>query len=426
MGAPTHRHVQFFCCHGQVAQPDAGGVVDGVGDGRGRRVDDQFADGFGAEGAVRFIAGDEFDVHLADVLTRRHAVLHEGVVLQVAARRVLDIFCQGHADGLDEAAFGLDFSQGWVDDGAAVDDSVVLDELDRPRFGIDIDRGRAGHVRRRARLGIARFRRFQGHVVHEHGLVAQIFQADGLTALKVRHSLAVEFQIVAVCDVQHFCRPRLHALNQALAGLDDGIAREVRRRRSVGAAVIRRRIRIDAVGDDVIDRAHQAFRCNLGKDRIAARTHVGSADIQGVETVVVDLDGHGRDVDIGNGRALHGRGQTDGADMAVGQNLTRAGIVPAGHFHDPCQTLVEGAAEGRFIEIGRHDLAFTDEVLQAQGDRAHLEGRCQFVDGRFQGVEALRRAVAAVGAGGNGIRIDAGIAEAESVGCVVKGQGFMP
>ena len=105
--------------------------------------------------------------------------------------------------------------------------------------------------------------------------------------------------------------------------------------------------------------------------------------------------------------------------MAVGQDLARAVILPARHLDDPFQAFIQRTAQGRFIEIGRQDLPLADHVLQAQGDRAHVQSRSQFVDGRFQGEQPLSRTVTAISAGRNGIGIDAGIAEAEGFGCIV-------
>ena len=294
------------------------------------------------------------------------------------------------------------------------------------RFRVDVDGSGTGHVRRRTGRRVARFRRFQGDVIHEHGVVAQVLDGDFLPCRQVGDGLAVKFQIVDTGRAEFDGSPFFHALYQALAGLDDGIARKVRRRRRIGAAVIRRRIRIDAIGDDVVDRAEKTFRSNLGQDSITARPHIGSADIEGIEAVVVDLDGDRGDVDVGNARPLHGRSDADSPDMAIGQDLTRAVVVPAGHLDHPFQALVEGTAQGRFIEISRHDLSLTDQVLQAQGHRTHVQGCCQFIDGRFQGKQALGRTVTAIGTGGDGISIDAGITEAESFGCIIQGNRFMP
>ena len=251
-----------------------------MGNGRCRRVDDQFADGLGAERPVRFIARFKFDVDLAQVHARRHTVLHEGVILQAARRRILDIFGQGHADGLDDAPFGLDFGQGRIDDRTAVDDGVILHQGDVPRFRVDVDRCRTGHIRRRTGRRITRFCRFQGDVIHEHGVIAQVLEGDFLASRQVSNGFAVEFQIVNVSCAELDSCPFFHALYQALAGLDDGIAREVCRRRRIGSAVVRRCIRIDAISNDIVDRAHETFRGNLGQDGIAARPHIGSSDIE--------------------------------------------------------------------------------------------------------------------------------------------------
>ena len=53
-------HIYFFRRNGKVRKADADGIVYGVGDGRRRRVDDDFADRFRTEGTVRLVAGRKF------------------------------------------------------------------------------------------------------------------------------------------------------------------------------------------------------------------------------------------------------------------------------------------------------------------------------------------------------------------------------
>ena len=53
-----YRHGDFFRRDGKLRVPDAGCAVDGVSDGRGGGVYDDFADGFRAEGTGGLIALD--------------------------------------------------------------------------------------------------------------------------------------------------------------------------------------------------------------------------------------------------------------------------------------------------------------------------------------------------------------------------------
>ena len=169
----------------------------------------------------------------------------------------------------------------------------------------------------------------------------------------------------------------------------------------------------------------QALGGNLGQYGVAPRTHIRRADIKGIEAVVVDLDRNGGYVDVGNARALHGQRQADAADMAVRQDLSRIFFIPADHILYAEQALVQRTAQGRFIEVSRHRFALADHVFQPQLDGVHLQGRRQFVDSRFEGEDALRRAVAPVCAGGNRISIHRFIGKAEGFKLVIQRNGFV-
>ena len=54
-----------------------------------------------------------------------------------------------------------------------------------------------------------------------------------------------------------------------------------------------------------------------------------------------------------------------------------------------------------------------------------MEGLSEFVDRRLQSKEALRRPIAAISAGSNGIGIDTGIAELEGFSGIIQGDRLM-
>ena len=78
----SQRHGDLLGSNGQFPEPFAGCPVDGVGNGRAGGVDDDLADGLGAEGTGRFIAVLKLYLQAAHVQTGGHLVrqpcfLHE-------------------------------------------------------------------------------------------------------------------------------------------------------------------------------------------------------------------------------------------------------------------------------------------------------------------------------------------------------------
>ena len=84
----SQRHGDLLGSNGQFPEPFAGCPVDGVGNGRAGGVDDDLADGLGAEGTGRFIAVLKLylqptHVQTGGYLVRQPCFLHE--MLQVVS-----------------------------------------------------------------------------------------------------------------------------------------------------------------------------------------------------------------------------------------------------------------------------------------------------------------------------------------------------
>ena len=133
---------------GDFPVPDPGGPVDGMGQGGGGGVDDDFADGLGAEGAGGLVAVLKLHPQMAHVQAGRDLVLQEGGADGPAVVVVLDILHQGVADALDDAALGLNPGQGRVDGDAAVHHRHIVQDGDKAGFLVQLDLHHAYHVGR--------------------------------------------------------------------------------------------------------------------------------------------------------------------------------------------------------------------------------------------------------------------------------------
>src|SRR5438034_7891926 len=91
------RFVEEILDHdGDVPDADAGGVVDGVGDGGGHADDGDFADSFGTDGIVQGVGVfDEVDVDVGDVGVDGYQVAGEVAVGQPAVLFDLQTLVQG-------------------------------------------------------------------------------------------------------------------------------------------------------------------------------------------------------------------------------------------------------------------------------------------------------------------------------------------
>lgn len=168
--------------------------------------------------------------------------------------------------------------------------------------------------------------------------------------------------------------------------------------------------------------AAQDLGRDLGQDGVRAGAHVGGADLEHVEAVVLEGDVNVGDVTVRDAGALHGEGHTDGADL-VAQVLAKRATAPAGELHDALQAVVSAAAAERLLAQLPEGLAGLDQVLQAQLAGVHAQLVGKLVDGGLHGKAALRGAVAAVGAARHDVGVDHVVAKAAG-GAVVERQGL--
>ena len=137
-------------------------------------------------------------------------------------------------------------------------------------------------------------------------------RGDGHLLVAAAHGLPVELHVLLVhsqdaggllADLPHEVLGRAH----------DGAAGGVGARGGVGAGVEGGGVGVHALGDDAVHVAAERLGRHLGEDRVRAGAHVGGADGEHVEPVVLQADVHVGDVDHRDAGALHREGAADAA-----------------------------------------------------------------------------------------------------------------
>ena len=153
--------------------------------------------------------------------------------------------------------------------------------------------------------------------------------------------------------------PQLHgALLSGLAGDIGGAG-------SIGAGIVGRRIRIRAKDGNIIQRAVQHLGGDLCQCGVAARAHIGCADHQGIEAVIIQLEGSAAHVHAGDTGALHGHTHTNGTDLAVAHIPGGVLVLPVNHLAHLEYAPVQCAAGIYSAVVGGHHIALLHGVLQA-------------------------------------------------------------
>ena len=116
---------------------------------RSRCVDDDLADRFCTERTSRLVAAPKLDAQLAHIEAGRQFILHKRIIDHLTLVRVLDTFKQRHADALHQTALDLYARKVRVDDGSAVDNGGIIENLDLAGLFIQLDLDRTSHIRRR-------------------------------------------------------------------------------------------------------------------------------------------------------------------------------------------------------------------------------------------------------------------------------------
>ena len=80
----VHSLKHFLRSYGQFPYPHAHCIVNRIGNGRGRRVDNHLADGFCAKGTCGLKTALKLHLDPAHIQTAGHLVLHEGILMDLS------------------------------------------------------------------------------------------------------------------------------------------------------------------------------------------------------------------------------------------------------------------------------------------------------------------------------------------------------
>ena len=344
---------------------------------------------------------------------------------------MLDNLVERVTDALGNAALGLDARERLVDHGAAINGRDVVHHGHLTGGLVDLDLGNAGH-KRRGRNGQAS-RGVRGkRVAARDVLNAQIGKvAQGEVAAKLTrgalvgqaHVLAIEDHVGGV-HIPHLGGLGADLLAQLGRGVLGGKARHIRTGARVRAGVERRHIGVHAAHHDQRALHAQLLGGNLRQNRIDAHAVIGSAGRNRNEAVLFQAHVDAGDVHVGNTRALHGEGATQGAH-AVAQVHGQRLVAPADHVHRTQQAAVERAGVELFVVVLRHDLALAHHVLEAQVGGVHVQHVSELVDGALHGKLALGGTVAAIRAAAVGVGVDGVPPKAARLHMVVDRQALV-
>ena len=379
--------------------PHPGGPVDGVGNGRRRRVDDDFANGLRTKRAGRLVALLKFHLQTAHIQPGGQAVLQKAALHRLAVGIVGDVFHQRHADTLHDAALGLGAGQRRVDGLAAVHHRLVVQHPHLAGEGVHLHLRHAHHEGRRRYRGGMAHGGLQRGLAAALGGVGQIRQRQPPAVRRTHHAAGGKFHL-AFRHAQLLGGQRTQLLFQLGAGQLHRLAGDVGGGGGVGTGIVGRSIGVRAKHGHILHRAVHTFGGHLGQDGVAAGAHVRRADEQMVPAILIQLDGGGANVHVGNAGALHRHGNAGGAHLAVPHVPHGVAVLPvkdllaAGHAAVQCAGVVGLAV------VGGHPHALPHHVLLPDGGGIHAKGLGQLVDGALHRKNALCGAVAPVGPGG--------------------------
>ena len=161
----------------------------------------------------------QFDRHIVGV---RHAVVHERTGDELAAGRIVDrVFHQGLAETVGDRALYLTLDHALAEDGAAIIDRGVGDDIEVAGVGIDLDLGDVAAVRKRQRrVKLADAVELVAHLARAFGGLEQSDLAVGADHLEAA---------IAIGDVALRCFQRgggdfLPLFQHNVGGVDDGVA----------------------------------------------------------------------------------------------------------------------------------------------------------------------------------------------------------
>ena len=379
--------------------PHPGGPVDGVGDGRGRRVDDDLANGLRPERPGGLVALLKFHLQMAHVQPGGQAVLQKAALHRLAMAVVGDVFHQRHADALHDAALGLGAGQRRVDGLAAVHHRLVVQHTHLAGEGVHLHLRHAHHEGRRRYRGGMAHGGLQRGLAAALGGVGQIGKRQHPAIRRTHHAAGGKFH-AGFRHAQLLGGQRAQLLFQLGTGQLHRLAGDVGGGGGVGAGIVGGGVGVRAEHRHILHRAVHTFSGHLGKDGVAAGAHVRRADEQVVPAVLVQLDGGGANVHVGNAGTLHRHRHAGGAHPAVPHVPHGVAVLPVKNFLAAGHAAVQRAGVVGLAVVGGHGQTLPHHVLFPDGGGVHAKGLGQFVDGALHRKNALCRAVAPVGPGG--------------------------
>ena len=332
---------------------------------------------------------------MSDVGAGGNLVLHQRAFDRLTLGVVGDIFGQCHTDALQNAALRLHTRKVRVDRGAAVNGRHKVHDLRFSGFGVDFQFGSADHKRRGRQLravGHSRLQRRVGTALTGNGNLRQRYR---LLPVSGFHPVPRKLQSVGR-DPKHLRCLFAELFDQLLGAQFHGFAGDIGRAGRIGTGIVGRGIGIRRQHGNILQRTFQHLGGDLRQDGVAAGTHIGSADPQRVEAVVVEFQRSTAHVHRRNAGALHCHTHTDRADLAVGQHPHGVLVIPVDAALDVFNAAIQRAAGVLLVVVGGHDLALFYNVAQAQLDGVNVQLGSQFVDGGFHRKQTLCGAVTAV------------------------------
>ena len=239
-----------------------------------------------------------------------------------------------------------------------------------------------------------------------------------------KHDLAVKLHSIRRA-VQQLCAQLADLFPQLHSALFSGLTGDIGGAGGVGAGIVGGGIRIRTKDGNVIQRAVQHLGGDLCQRGVAAGAHIGSADHQGIEAVIVQLESCAAHVHAGDTGALHGHTHAHGTDLAVAHIPGGILVLPVDHLAHLKHTPVQRTAGIYRAVVGGHHIALLYGVLQAQCNGVHVQLVCQLIDGRFHRKQTLCSTIAAVCTGRHVVGIYHITDKAKGFGLAVQRDGLM-
>ena len=233
---------------------------------------------------------------------------------------------------MGNAALSLNPGQIGVDDRATVHGGLIVEHLDGSGGLVDLHFHHTSHIGGRGDRGGGGGSELGLKLIVDHGSGGHVHQGD--TALRVADTadrLAVKLRVLHV-TLHQSSTDLLDALPQLLTGFFHSAPGEVGGGGGIGAGVIGGGIGVGTVDHHVVHVTLHNLGGHLSQDGVTSGAHVSGTNGQGIEAVIVELDGSAANVHIRNAGPLHGQSHAHAAHLAVAH-------IPAGIFLVPTHAL---------------------------------------------------------------------------------------